>query len=86
MSQKTNKKNEIGRSGYVANNSVCMKRCSLNIRGVSMGEAGRSPPSLRRDWSVLQQENKHSGGSLKAPAEQGPHTEPEPEHAQFFCW
>lgn len=54
-----NVKNEIGRSGYVANNSVCMKRCSLNIEAwLTWGRAVSSQAQLllvrSAEWKQIQ--------------------------------
>lgn len=61
---------EAVRGGYVANNSVWMKRCSVN-RGVSTAEAAESPPTLDWDWTHLQNENKYNEGSEPASAVKG---------------
>lgn len=61
---------EAVRGGYVANNSVWMKRCSVN-RGVSTAEAAESPPILNWYWSHLQNENKYNEGSEPASAVKG---------------
>lgn len=55
--------NDICRCGYVANNSVCMERCSLNIGACpASGGAGPTPPTLDCDWSDFQNENKYNEG------------------------
>lgn len=61
-----NVKNEIGRSGYVANNSVCMKRCSLNIEAwLTWGRAVSSQAQLllvrSAEWKQIQCGRKARG-------------------------